>query len=436
MRELFLDIPRAHTALAEWSACLVYIFVMRKKLTGWKQWLMAAGMLAVQMIFLVATDDTPIWMWIPCMVIAVLFMLFFIYYSCDMRLVDSGYCTIKAFVLAEFIASFEWQLDYYFWPEKAAPTVIRILFMLVIYAGVCVLIAILEKKYLPTSGHLDLRQKELWSAIIIGIVIFSISNLSFVSIHTPFSGNYESDVMTIRTIVDLSGLAVLYAHYIQCCELRARSELEAMQSVLQGQYQQYQQSKESIDIINRKYHDFKHQIAYLRSETDAAKRNAYLDELESDIKTYEAQNKTGNSVLDTVLTSKSLYCAKHHIGFTCVADGRLLSFMDTMDICSLFGNALDNAIESEEAIADYEKRLIHLTLSAQKGFVLIKVENYFEGSLQFEENLPITTKTDKAFHGYGVKSMRYVAQKYNGTVTAGVSNQWFELKILIPMPKE
>lgn len=64
--------------------------------------------------------------------------------------------------------------------------------------------------------------------------------------------------------------------------------------------------------------------------------------MEAEIRQYEAQNKTGNKVLDTVLTSKSLYCNKNGITFTCVADGTLLGFMDVMDICSIFGNALDN----------------------------------------------------------------------------------------------
>ncbi len=158
--------------------------------------------------------------------------------------------------------------------------------------------------------------------------------------------------------------------------------------------------------------------------------------MEQEIKTYEAQNKTGNPVLDTILTTKSLYCIRNGITLTCVADGSLLEFMDVMDLSAIFGNALDNAIESVEQVADPEKRLIHLTVSARKGFVLVTVENYFEGSLSFEENLPVSTKNDKAFHGYGLKSVRYVARKYGGTITITPENNWFELKLLIPRPEE
>ena len=236
----------------------------------------------------------------------------------------------------------------------------------------------------------------------------------------------------IRTIVDVAGIAILYAHLIQCCELRVRKELEAVQNVLQNQYAQYKQSKESIELINYKYHDLKHQIAVLRSEADPGKREAFLDKMEADIKKYESQNKTGNKVLDTVLTTKSLYCAKHNITFTCVADGTLLDFMDVMDICSIFGNALDNAIECELKIPDKEKRLIHVSVSKQKNFLLLRFENYYDTELNYQGGAFITTKRDKEFHGYGLKSIRYTVNKYDGAVSIDTKENWFDLKILIP----
>ena len=155
--------------------------------------------------------------------------------------------------------------------------------------------------------------------------------------------------------------------------------------------------------------------------------------MEDEIKQYEAQNKTGNKVLDTVLTTKSLYCAKHDITFTCVADGTLLSFMDVMDICSIFGNALDNAIECEMKIADKEKRLIHVTVTKQKNFLLLRFENYCEEKLQYKEGKLITTKKEKEFHGYGIKSIRYTVDKYDGAVSIDTDNNWFDMKILIPV---
>ena len=155
--------------------------------------------------------------------------------------------------------------------------------------------------------------------------------------------------------------------------------------------------------------------------------------MEAEIKQYEAQNKTGNKVLDTVLTTKSLYCAKHDITFTCVADGTLLEFMDVMDICSIFGNAIDNAIECELKITDKEKRLIHVTVSRQKNFLILRFENYYDMELKYKQGRLITTKKEKEYHGYGLKSIQYIADKYDGAVSIDTKNNWFDLKILIPM---
>ena len=205
-----------------------------------------------------------------------------------------------------------------------------------------------------------------------------------------------------------------------------------MQNTLQVQYQQYKQSRESIDLINMKYHDLKHQIGYLRNEQDASKRNDFLDRLENDIKSFELQNKTGNAVLDTILTGKSLYCYKHGITMTCVVDGKLLDFMETMDICSIFGNALDNAIESAMRIRDKEKRLIHVTVSQLNDFVMIRIENYYEDELKTDGKNYVTTKRDKRHHGWGIKSIKYTADRYDGAVYINTDNNWFDIKIAIP----
>ena len=155
--------------------------------------------------------------------------------------------------------------------------------------------------------------------------------------------------------------------------------------------------------------------------------------MEEEIRTYEAQNKTGNSVLDTVLTGKSLYCARHGVELTCVADGARLGFMDVMDICSIFGNLLDNAIECELTIQDKKKRLIHLAVYTRKDFLVIQCENYCEEKLEFQDGLPVSTKGDGAYHGFGIKSIRYAAGKYGGTVTIHNQDSWFELNIVIPI---
>ncbi len=427
------DIPRLYTAIAEWAACMIFIVSLKKRFEWWKTGLIVAGMLVLQSVFLVATGNVAIYFWIPCMVAAVLFMIGFIYLCCEVNFRDAGYFGMIAFVVAEFMASLEWQIVCMGWSGGMPGRAGRLLLLLAVYGVIWLVLERLLQPHLPKDGDLNINIREYFSAMVIGIAVFAVSNLSFISATGASVDGYAAGVGQIRTIVDLGGIAILYAHLIQCGELRVRRELEAVQSVLQNQYIQYKQSRESIDLINYKYHDLKHQIAVLRSETDPEKRNEFLNHMEDEIKQYEAQNKTGNKVLDTVLTSKSLYCSKHDITFTCVADGTLLDFMDIMDICSIFGNALDNAIECELKIEDKEKRLIHVTVSQQKNFLILRFENYYEGDLKMKEGRLLTTKKEKEFHGYGIKSIRYTVSKYDGAVSIDAKENWFEMKILIPM---
>lgn len=433
MEHIMPDIPRIYTAIAEWMACMLFILPVKKRFDNAKTGALMAVFLIVQSVFLMITGSVKIYFWIPCMIIAVLLMIGFIYGCCEISLRDAGYFGMIAFVAAEFMASIEWQVVCFFWDGTVPAVAIQGVVLAAIYGCVAVILYKMLHMHLPKDGKMGISIKEYISGLVIAIAVFAVSNISFLTENTPFSGRYSFEIGNIRTLVDLGGIAILYAHLIQCCELRVRKELEAVQNVLQNQYVQYKQSRESIELINYKYHDLKHQIAVLRSEEDPKKREEFLNRMEEEIRQYEAQNKTGNKVLDTVLTTKSLYCTKHGITFTCVADGTLLDFMDVMDICSIFGNALDNAIECEVKIPEKEKRLIHVTVSKQKQFLILRFENYCEETLQYQEGTPVTTKKEKEFHGYGLKSIQYTVNKYEGAVSVNLEDNWFELKVLIPI---
>lgn len=428
------DIPRVYTAIAEWVAALIFIVVLPRKLEKKRTIFIAIMILITQMVFMHLTGNVSLWLWIPCMVAAYCNMTLFIYGCCRTSYWESSYYGFFAFVVAECIASLEWQIfNYFFGSWQDSPWWLHGLCIISVYGGIGFLMKKILQDHIPVDGYLDINRKDWITSLFIAIIVFAVSNISFATRDTPFSGTYSQEIANIRTLVDIAGVAMLYAHFVLCYENKIRKELESVQNVLQNQYQQYKQSRESIELINYKYHDLKHQIEVLRREQDPEKRNAFLNQMENEIKQYELLNKTGNGVLDTVLTSKSMYCDSHGITLTSVADGSLLEFMDTMDICSVFGNALDNAIESVLKIKDKEKRLIHVTVSKQREFLLIRVENYFEGNLEFSQGQLKTTKANKEFHGYGIKSIRYIVTKYDGAVDINAEHNWFNLRILIPL---
>ena len=393
----------------------------------------------MQCLFLQLTDELRMILWLPCMAGAVGLMFFLISACCDIPLAGAAYFTAFAFLTAEFAASLEWQLYSYtrhllgLEAGTEGTVWLSLLFLAVVYGAVFALAGWLQARRKDPDTALAFQARDLWPPIVISATCFLMSNLSFVYTNIPFTSSAIEGIYNIRTLTDLAGVAMLYACHVQRRELHTQRELDAIQNILQNQYIQYKQSRESIDVVNRKYHDLKHQIAVLRAEQDPQRRCDFLDGMEAEIRTYEAQNKTGNSVLDTVLTGKSLYCARHGVELTCVADGARLDFMDIVDICSIFGNLLDNAIECELNIQDKKKRLIHLAVYAKKDFLIIQCGNYCEQILEFQDGIPISTKGDGAYHGFGVKSIRYTAGKYGGTVPIHNQNSWFEMNIVIPV---
>lgn len=431
------DIPRTLTALAEWAACLVCIGCSPRRLKGPKLWAVLGAALVVQTVFLELTGPLPLAWWLPCMVVAVALMLFLIWLCCDMPFLTAIYFTAQAFLLAELAASLEWQL--YSYEAGRIPALAcqagAIVTACLIYALIFSLAYWWDSRQKGTRDALTFHFKDMLPGILIVLVAFLMGNLSFVYNETPFSGTTIFDIHHVRTLSDLTGFVLLYALHLRRSELYAKQEVNAIHSILQSQYDQYRYSQESIDLINRRYHDLKHQIAYLRAEQDPGRRSAFLDSMEDEIKAYEAQNKTGNSVLDTVLTGKSLYCSHHDIEFTCAADGALLSFIDVTDICTVFGNLLDNAIECEMRISDIKKRVVRLTVRGWKGFLSIQCENYCEETPVFRDGLPLTTKSEEGVHGYGLKSIRYSVEKYGGTMTVRNEDHWFTVKLMIPLRK-
>ena len=117
----------------------------------------------------------------------------------------------------------------------------------------------------------------------------------------------------------------------------------------------------------------------------------------------------------------------------CMADGSALGFMPSLDIISLFSNALDNAFEAVTALPK-EEREIHMTVKKALGALSICVENPCAARPQMVDGIPATTKSDRRFHGFGMRSIRSTVEKYGGTMDIDTENGRFKLMIMIPLP--
>ncbi|MCR5145166.1 MAG: ATP-binding protein [Lachnospiraceae bacterium] len=247
--------------------------------------------------------------------------------------------------------------------------------------------------------------------------------------------NYDSINYLGAAVDAFMCMLVLGVGYAMCQISGLNREKGIIEQLLYERKRQYELSKENIEVINRKCHDLKHQIRALEN-VDASERKNYIDELDRAIDIYDSVLNTGNEVVDTILSEKSLNCEKRNIRLSCICDASYLDFMSTLDIYALLGNALDNAIETVSKFKDENKRVISMTIKSVGDFLSIQTENYYERPLEFSGDLPRSIKKNKAYHGYGMKSMAHIAKKYGGSLVCDVDDNTFKLQILLPMPPE
>ncbi len=432
----FGNTPGYWYALSYFIASLIYIYYNPKRKKNSKWLLPLLPIAAVLELFMTFTagQDGILFILIMACIICMIYLMIAISIEGNTR--RKIYYTIRAFMLGEFAGSMGWQVFYFISRQNNTVNVkvAEIVTMLSYFTIIFVIAFLTEKRHKSGNREFDISPKALAGIGAMALLIYTFSNLSYVVSNTPFTTMYTSELFMIRSSADLMGVALLYAVHEIMQQTAEKIEAQTIRNMLELQYSQYQASEKSMELVNQKYHDLKHQIRLLQSNIGENDGREYLDQMMSEIKQYEAQFKTGNRILDTILSSESMKCQSKGIEITCVADGSAIDFMHPMDISALFGNALDNAIESAEKISNPDERLIYLTVDRQKGFVRIHEENRYVGDIQFRHHLPLTTKSDKKIHGYGVKSMKQIAEKYGGSIRAEAQDNWFKLYILIPIP--
>ncbi|WP_343009228.1 ATP-binding protein, partial [Blautia obeum] len=142
---------------------------------------------------------------------------------------------------------------------------------------------------------------------------------------------------------------------------------------------------------------------------------------------------TGNKTLDIILGEKIYLCKKYNIEFEDNINISKLKFIQNIDICAIFANALDNAIEACMNIDNEIEKRIEVKATYINGFAIIKFINTKVNDIKFIDNRIQTSKDDNKIHGIGLASIKYIVSKYDGEAIANYSDNEFILKIMIPI---
>lgn len=226
----------------------------------------------------------------------------------------------------------------------------------------------------------------------------------------------------------LCGAFILLLQFGVMERAKLSRSVDAMRELVHQQYEQFRQSRESTALVNEKYHDLKGLLESFQGQISQEQ----IDRLKEKVGEYDTFAATGNRVLDVVIGEKRAVARRRGIELTTYVDGKPLGFVEELDLYSLIGNALNNAIDAASVLPE-EERYIILTTSAEEGMVTVHVENPYSGELVMENHLP-KSQRDERYHGFGMKSMERIVNKYSGTMAVKAENGIFYLDVILFAP--
>ena len=243
----------------------------------------------------------------------------------------------------------------------------------------------------------------------------------------------ESNTLILDVVTSVLGVVfiVQFLYSRNVSYLREQEQRDKAQiAQLQQQYAYYQDKLKDEERIRSIYHDMKNHLLVLESSQGTEATRQMAQELRSQIADYENYIHTGNDFLDIIIRDKAEKAREKHIDFSAFIDFGGIDFIEPLDISTLFGNGIDNAIEASEKLPE-DQRVILVKAGQVQNFVSILIENNCADEVHADGH---TTKGDKFLHGFGISNMKKAAEKYSGTCTTTQENGKFTLKILLPLP--
>ena len=199
---------------------------------------------------------------------------------------------------------------------------------------------------------------------------------------------------------------------------------------MQRQFEYYQDKQKDEERIQSIYHDMKNHLLVLEGKESTPEAKKMAKELRKQIEDYEDYIHTGNDFLDIIIKDKVKLAKEKNIDLTVMIDFSDIDTIEALDISTIFGNGIDNAIEAVEKLPE-EKRVILIKAGKINDFISIVMENNYDEKAVSKNNK--TTKKDTFLHGFGISNIRNATEKYGGTCTITKDKGKFVLKVLIPI---
>lgn len=239
--------------------------------------------------------------------------------------------------------------------------------------------------------------------------------------------NQNNKFLRIALVIEFIVSFLLIFNYKHTM-IRMDETIEKLEYVYK--YSEIEHIEKMYNEAKKLRHDIKHSIIVAKGfidehEYESAKN--YMDELiETKVDAFGYTKYCDNQVINYIINDKRTKCLQSDVEFKCVVFGKIKDVHD-VDLSILIGNLLDNAIEAAERSKD---KIVNLEIY-DRSFIEIVVENSIAKSVLKTNPVLLTTKRNHELHGYGMKSITEIVDKYSGEITYEENNQMMNCKVIL-----
>lgn len=209
------------------------------------------------------------------------------------------------------------------------------------------------------------------------------------------------------------------------------------QENVKHQYEFYRNQEAKEEATRRIWHDIHNHLQCVHDlihQGHSAEANHYLNSLEKDIAMLRGQIRTGHLIVDTILTDKYGMALAYDISMVIKVDAQLLNHVQDIDLCVIYSNLMDNAIEACRKNAIKNPEILIVTKKV-KEYAVIEVINSRSGHIIEKNGKFMTTKASGGGHGIGLSNVRQVVQRYQGDMKVEYNDTTFKVQIFLPLTK-
>ena len=214
-------------------------------------------------------------------------------------------------------------------------------------------------------------------------------------------------------------------------KMQMEKELMALYMQRQTEMKYYEIAVKNMEEIREIRSDFGGQLQKLYR---LLKKNEYkqevreiLDVSAENLRITSIKRYCENAIVNAVLVIKKRLAEEKNIVMECECNVAEEVGIEMIDLCSLFVNLIDNAIEASEKIGENGKKWVSVRAGVRGGYLTVKIQNTYFHSIIKEKGRILTNKQDKENHGYGLRLIEDIIKKYDGNLDIDMQEDIFKV---------